>query len=174
MIKRNVPKALRLPRFLAWIFVLTRPLRTIDVPFLAFRQEIRYEYKFNGTKKSLEWMLNDTYDPVLRRIYIVPTNKQRIVFLKTANEIPEIFMRTSAEIPNIYLKTAEFFNQQLQTNYEFTIYVHAAISFNAAEMLALVEIYRYAGLRPRIVTYAGPGGVETEIEIEQFPFELSE
>lgn len=166
-IRRNLPKALRLPKFIAWIYVLLAPLRSIDVQFLAFRKEIRHEYKYSGTKYGLESLLNDKYDPILRRIYIIPTEKQRIVFLKTAFEIPEIFMRSAAETPNLFLKTAENFNQQLATSYEFTIFVHAAITFVPAEMIALVDIYRFAGLRPRIVTYGG-GLPEVEIPIGEF------
>jgi len=140
--------------------VLISPLFNIDADFTNFRLRIRSKYKFNGLKHSLEWMLNDAYDPILRRIYIVPIAKMPTLFFKMASEQPDAYWRTAAEIPDYWFLPAEQFNQQIATDYEFTIYVHASTPFNVAELLAMVQQYRMYGLRPRVVRF----GIGPEIE----------
>jgi len=168
-IERNTQKDLRdKPVFVAWVYVLLKPLRTISDWFDELRAAIIVEYRYNGLLHSLENLLNDNYDPIDRQIHIITVNKLPIWFYQDESEQPTWYWKNEADTPDWYWLDEADFNGIEQTNYEFTIRIPVEISFIPEEILELVEIYRFAGLRPRIVTF-GIGIPDEEVETDYYP-----
>lgn len=158
IIKRNLIVKLRKPRMISWILNLCYPLVLLRDEFAAFRTLINDQYKYNGTVHSMECMLNDKYDPVLRRIYIIVHDNPLVSFAQNSFEQPSVFAVPAYQESGHYAMTAEEFNAVAVLDYEFTIRVWPSINIDFDEALELVNRYRWAGKRPRIIWYgeAGP------------------
>lgn len=177
ILKRNTIVALRLPKFLAWVKNLTHPVNDINEQFAYLRKEIAEEYKFNGLKHSLEWLMNDTYDPINRGIYIDVHDQPAIYFASEAFQLPpinsvysyELNAVYSHELNGYYALTAEEFNDVANNQYEFTVMVPINVPINVPEAYSLLDKYRFAGLRPRIVHFDG----DEIIEFDYNPFNIN-
>lgn len=154
---------LRKPKLLGWVYALMKIFRLIDIDFQELRNEITAEYKFNGLKHSIEWLLNDRYDPIERRIHIVVVTKIPILFLKEDGEQPDAFLQEDGTVSGYYVWEPEDINAASILNYEMKIRVHTEISFDVNELLALIEPYRIAGVRPAVFTY----GLGSEEEVDE-------
>lgn len=164
-VKRNITDALRKPIAMAYVRSLLAPFGKINEWLAELRALLTEEYRWNGTVHSLEKQLNDFYDPVLRRIYITMANKLPIYFWKDEGEQPDLYWKDEGDVMDGYWLDTDQFNEQQATGWEFTIYIHASTSFIPEQLLEKVEIYRWAGYRPRLVRY----GIGIEEEVETIP-----
>ena len=163
-ITRNAMQALRQTLFIAWVFQLLKPQRTLDVEFEELRDEIIQQYNFNGLKHSIEWLLNDRYDTTLRRIEIVALLKTPFSYWQDESDVPLHYWSAPPDSPTLFWLSEDDWLAASTTDYEFTIRVPEAVEFNAAELILTVETYRWAGLRPRLVTFDADNN-ETIIDI---------
>lgn len=68
---RATPYDLRKEKTLAWLKSLMKPLKTIYASFLTQKQLYDLQATFNSQTLKLEWLLNNQFDNVLRRIKII-------------------------------------------------------------------------------------------------------
>ncbi|MDT8337181.1 MAG: hypothetical protein RQ856_05060 [Candidatus Izemoplasmatales bacterium] len=61
---------LRKAKIIDFYSALIKPIKTLNNALNVFRDKINYELLFNGQVILLERFLNDSYDPILRRIFI--------------------------------------------------------------------------------------------------------
>lgn len=168
-IKRNLPGRLRRTKLMDWVYALTKQLRVIDDKFALHREEVRGQYEYNGLIHSMEWNLNDKFDPVLRRIYITVVDKIPVLFLRDDGEQPEAYLQDDGQIADYFVWDPEDINETTLVDYEFRVMVHAAIWSGQSvlemsnSMLEMLSVHRFGGLRPRIFRY-GAGEVEEEVE----------
>jgi hypothetical protein len=167
LIRRMLPKVTRLPKWMAWIYALTKPLRSIDEDFEELRDEITAQYGYNGLKHSLEKLLNDRWDPVERDIYIEVVQKLPVLFIKDDGEQPDAYLKDDVQIADYFTWDADDVNNTLQVDYEFKIVIPVSVSFIPEEVIDAVNLYRFAGLRPRIFTLGIGGQVEVAEDFNQ-------
>ncbi|WP_020211369.1 hypothetical protein [Flavobacterium rivuli] len=72
------------------IKALIKPVTWLHAVFMAFRQESLYKVRHNSQKVYLEAVLNDSFDPGLRRIRIVNTVFKKAVFFYETPERREV------------------------------------------------------------------------------------
>lgn len=70
-VNQTVPVEQRKGKTVAFIESLLEPLKTTQEQFNAWKEIIRRELSYTGQTLSVERMLNDKFDPVLRRIQLV-------------------------------------------------------------------------------------------------------
>lgn len=70
LINRNTIWDFRKPKYVALVYAWLGGVRRILTDFLEYRVGIREYLKYNNQIIILQGMLNDYYDPTLRRIYI--------------------------------------------------------------------------------------------------------
>lgn len=145
---RNLISSLKNNYTLTWLRVLLHPTRLLHDDFIAEHKRIDYELSFNASKIYLEHILNDTFDPVNRAIYINNTGA-----------IPQVYIYNIAEgQPPLYI--ADYNQNQIvyignYANYSdvlFTVFVPNTVVFNQARMKAIINRYRNTKLY-NIVTY---------------------
>ena len=96
-----LPPFLRNPKMLAWLKALVKPIQVINTDFLAFIRRIRYRIRFNGQVIYLEHLLNDFYDPTLRRIYLADGDALGLPqFIYNRVENRSLFVRNQNENSN--------------------------------------------------------------------------
>jgi hypothetical protein len=161
-VRENAHIDLRLPRFLAWVVALIKPIRTIDQgEFSILRFTITQEYRWNGSVNSLTKQLNDIYDPIERRIYFENVPKTPVLYHTGANEQATAYYSDGQFEEYFRLGITET-NESQDVPYEIKVLIHESINFIPERILDLLDIYLFAGIRPRLFTYTD-GGVETEI-----------
>lgn len=87
-----LPPFLRKPIIVAFLIVLTSPLISIYLLFVAFRQKAKYKLQHNGQVCFLRKVLNDKFDPQLRRIVIEDVERALPVYIFTKNEGNPVYL----------------------------------------------------------------------------------
>lgn len=134
---------LRLGRFLDFIYSLVKPLKTTNIAFQAFRNQINYKLQFNGQVIYLERYLNDVYDPISRRIFISDAVRKPIHYLYNKLESkPNTYLYNNSEgHAPFYL-----FNQiEHNGGISFWVNIPWDVNYNTIVITNQIKIYKLAG-----------------------------
>lgn len=142
-----------LPTFLrgmvmqAYVKALVKPIDDIHYQFLQKRKENIYIMEHNGQKCYLRAVLRDKYDPQLRRIQIDDGNLFDAEYIYTDAEID------SNPFLAKYLDLILYQDADLgDTAVDFYVKVPADLYYNEYEMKYLIDFYKLASKRYKIVT----------------------
>lgn len=83
LVRSLIPSFLRKAVFITYLEVLVYPLHNLYVRLLSKRNTYDYKLSHSSQVFSIESLLNDRYDKVLRRIYIEDGDRIKKVFLNT-------------------------------------------------------------------------------------------
>ena len=147
----QLPSFLRKAKHINWLWALLAPLRRLGNQLIAFREAIREEISRNGQEINLEKILNDRFDPLLRRIYIEDeqVTTPETVWLINENQVDPTLWLIS-EIPpgvTLPLKTIEEHGQLGG----FIVWLPTGLVFDLAAMEAILNKYKLAGLHYKIM-----------------------
>lgn len=159
-VENEVPVEIRKPAMVKWLQALLKPLKDLHNVYETFRTTTLKKMRCNGQVIVLENLLNDLYDPTMRRfeidtiydellpVYIYQnsessaSNNQRVYLYSSqayANDTQQVLTR-------VYLNRHE----ELGMMYDFV--VKAPDSFTSftdiVQLKATVNYYRLAGKRP--------------------------
>lgn len=150
LVRRYFPTWFRWEENVSFGYALCSYLGIIHDKLMDERQAALDQYKFNGLKHSLEWLLNDAYDPLNRRIYITVDEQQPVMYCQNEDEAAIDHCSNEEELsPHWCLNE----NEGINYLHEFVINIPSNITFNAVTIFEMVDLYRYAGRRPAIRTY---------------------
>ncbi|WP_244939761.1 hypothetical protein [Kaistella daneshvariae] len=136
------PTFLRSELMAAFLFVLVKPLEDLHYVFLQNRKEMIYRLAHNSQVCYLRAALNDRFDTQLRRIQIVEGNGFRRQYIYTDGEQKPKFLGT------MYLFDDSDYED---TGVDFIVQVPTDLVFGIYEMQSLIEIYRLASKRYKVV-----------------------
>jgi len=152
IINKLLPAAFRNSNIKELLFAMIKPLKDLNTSFKSHKDVIDYDLQFNGQTMYLKHVLNDLFDPTLRRIYIEDTSIINNVYVATKAEgSVTLYLATKAETtaPVVYLETlSEQVNQ-----IHFKVRVPIALTFSSIKMRTLVDKYKLAGKNYTIQTY---------------------
>lgn len=138
-----LPTFLRRERMTAWLRSLLTPVSSLYNNWFGFRSRNIYQLAHNGQVVYLRAALNDSFDPVERRIQIIDGNRFKRKFIYTNPEQKPRFLGT------MYLNRSLDF---ADTGVDFIVAVPAGLVFNPIDMTALVNFYKIASKRYKIDT----------------------
>ncbi|MBU2526248.1 MAG: hypothetical protein KKC03_06580 [Bacteroidetes bacterium] len=138
-----LPTFLRRERTMAWLRALIFPISQLYSNWAAFRERNLYILTHSGQVVYLRKVLNDSFDPALRRIQIVDGNRFGRVYIYTSGEMKPAFLGA------MYLRNSIDF---ADTGVDFIVLVPAGLQFNNFDMTALIDFYRLASKRYTIQT----------------------
>lgn len=138
-----LPTFLRKPKIFGYLKALVSPVASLHYRWLQMREDNLKKLSYNSQKCYLRGVLNDRYDPELRRITIS----------NTANKIQD-YIYTEAENLPVYLGTMwlepEF--NYAGTTVDFIVNVpQNLINTKLNEILATLEFYVLAGKSYQII-----------------------
>lgn len=141
-----LPTFLRGSVMTAYVTSLVKPLDDIHYQFIQKRKENLYILAHNGQKCYLRAVLNDKFDASLRRITIDDGQLYDREYIYTDAEINQ--QPALAR----YLTLTLYQDQDLaDTAVDFYVRVPADIEFNMYEMQYLIDFYKLASKRYKIV-----------------------
>lgn len=140
-----IPLTLRRSTLMGFVYVLLSPVIYCASLFERFRNDTTYRITHNGQVCYLTALINDRFDPTLRRITITDTEPFRgnILYLRKENDFLMTPRRTGVAVT---LNRRAFSGSD---SVDFAVVVPAALqgSFSAAQMQALINTYKLASKR---------------------------
>lgn len=143
-----IPPFLRDPVFMAFVLAFTAPLVDLYQKFLQNREQNLIKLKFNYQVCSLEYRLNDFFDPLFRRIKIVKAVKYNGIYIYTEAEIdptnPDYFSDSltnkmkwlNGDEKPLYLRT----ESELYSIYDFIVEIPDS-DINQIQLRAEIDYY---------------------------------
>lgn len=110
------------------------PIKQLHQRFVNYRKEVIQKMSYNSQVVYMQKMLNDYFDPFLRRIRIENNSiDDRVLFYTEARNKP------------VYFGTQRFFSDKWQRNYDFLVIIPKDVVLNDKEktqMKNLIEYYK--------------------------------
>lgn len=151
ILRRYSPTWFRWPVNQSLAYALSARLATLSAHFGAVREDVAREWQYNGLLHSLEWVLNDRFDPVQRRIWLVHPDHPDYTFFGSEEEAPTDFFEDEADpLAHYFFDEADLANAVVFP-YEFDINVPEVLGVLPVAVFAVVDTYRFAGRRPRVI-----------------------
>ncbi len=142
-----LPTFLRGAKMQAYVMALVKPLDDVHYQFLQKRKENLYIMAHNGQKCYLRAALNDKFNTTARRITIDDGQLYDAEYIYTDAEINQ--QPALAD----YLPLVLYQNADLaDTAVDFYVRVPADLIYNKYEMEYLIDFYKLASKRYKIVT----------------------
>ncbi len=137
-----LPILLRKKRIIKYLFCLTKPLESLHYIWLQMRNDNIYKLNHNGQVCYLRKALNDSFDPVKRRIIITGAQRYKEQYIYTSAEKKPKYLGV------MYLhRTADYGDKGI----DFLVLAPAELlDENNYEMKALINYYKLASKRYRI------------------------
>lgn len=140
-----LPVRLRTAGMLAWLKALTIPIsKRLYDRFKFFEREAWYQLKYqSGQVAYLEYVLNDKFDTVQKRIYISGASyASNMLYLYTDPENQEIPIFRDVEGEDVYLFTDAELLGNGGNNYDFTIHVPMGLPNEELSLRAVADRYK--------------------------------
>lgn len=138
-----LPVSLRKSKIVAYLAALIYPIKRLYIDFLFFRKQQLYEAEINGQTIKLERVLNDTFDPLERRIYITDGSYfTPPVFYEEWKNQPVIFYEEgNADNPIYY--SIDSIDERVDFN--FFVHVPSEVFFEKPRIKAVTNKYKIFG-----------------------------
>lgn len=127
----------------AWLILLVSPIKNVHYWWLEYRGQNIYNLAHNSQKCYLRAALNDKFDKQLRRIRI-----------DDGNSFKRQYIYTDAEQKTKFLGTMYLYDDSdyADTGVDFIVVVPAGLQYSVYEMKSLIDFYRLASKRYKIIT----------------------
>ena len=147
-VRQLLPVRLRQSKTIRWLQCLITPVIELYHTFSDNRTNNLYILSHNSQVVYLQAALNDVFDPISRRIYIIDGGTSDPLYIYLVAEIQPTWLGLVAEIGSTFYSNPQW----LYTNTEaassvnsFVIRVPVSITFDTYRMKALIDKYRLAG-----------------------------
>lgn len=143
--KIQLPLKLRQQRIMAFLSALITPLTDVHFIWYNFRKTNLYKIEHTGQICYLRGSLNDSFDPVERRIYITNGVDRDGVFISTEAENLQVYVPKQDEAPPLYLTTEA---ENILSGLDYIVWVtNNLYNTQLPDIKAHIEFYRVAGKR---------------------------
>lgn len=137
------PTFLRSSLMKAWLELMMEGINSIHYAWLQMRHSNIYTLAHNSQVCYLKAALNDRFDNTLRRIRIIDGNKYKRKYIYTDAEQQPRYLGT------LYIHGDEDYED---TGVDFIVTVPAGLVYSSAEMKAVIDFYKLASKRYKIIT----------------------
>ena len=142
LVKLLLPTFLRKKVIIAFLNAFSTPISRMHAEFLTLKMEWDYRLDHNGQVFSLEKVLNDKFDPNLRRIFITTVDFQDISYVGNRDNVEQVYISAPQHLDTLHIGNAPQYMDQA----DFIVHVPADI-LSASEILIrnTIETYKIAG-----------------------------
>lgn len=140
-----LPPRLRKSKMISWTKALNTPVHTLYLGFKAWERESWYLLRYQtGQVAYLEFVLNDKFDPVQKRIYISGGNQADRLYIWQDSELQQpVWLHTDSEGQPVWL----FTDAELAIGWsdDFTINVPYGLAAEDATIKATADRFKRDG-----------------------------
>lgn len=141
-----LPTSLRGAKMISWLNALFSPVKTLHSQFLIFKSETIYKIEHTPQVYSIEKVLNDEFDPDLKRIFIEDGEYFEQLYVFSPQEQQPIYVFEQSENQPVYVYAQ---NDPEATSVDFNVVLPLtfqnafAVDTNERNKLeALINFYR--------------------------------
>ena len=150
-----IPQRLRDVALAAYSYSLTTPISGLHVRFMNFRQNVHYRLHHNGQVCYLRAVVNDSFDPISRRIIITDAIalSSMIIYARSVGRWQLLPRRDTGEALVLNRRGFDGIN-----GYDFIVQVPADITLTADDekrMRSIINQYKIASKRYLIIRQNG-------------------
>ena len=143
-----LPTFLRKPKLFAYLQALVAPIISIYDIWYNWRIDNLYKIENTGQICYLRGSLNDSFDPIERRIYIDDGQTEETTYIFTDAEEQDVWLDTELEDDTLWLYTS---GETDDSELDFIVYVPQSVyDTQLNELKAHVNFYRAGGKRYNI------------------------
>lgn len=161
LVPQLAPVRLRKAATLSWLRVLVSPVKWLYGLFKTARKDNLYYLSHDGQVCYLEAVLNDTFDPLTRGIYITDGPFRDPLFLYLDPELKPLWLGLISEIgstsypdPEVLYTDVETYGLGVCFIVHVPVAVASGIGYDVLRLKALVDRYRLVGRSNyTVVTY---------------------
>lgn len=147
-----LPTFLRRPLMASLTYAAVTPLNYIHTRFLEFRKDAAYRLNHNGQVCYLRAVLNDTFDPELRRITVTDTAQNVGILLVFRRDEDRAILVPRRNSESVVLVNRRGFGGV--SGYDFVVNIPLALrGIDDARLTAVVNTYKLASKRFAISYY---------------------
>lgn len=141
-----LPVRLRQPKLFAFIIAITEPIRNYNYKRVrTWELQCWYDLKYQtGQVAYLEYVLNDKFDHIQKRIWIGKGTQPQQVYIYVHTESHPLYIYTHAEQQPVYIYTHSE-NSVTQTYFDFTVNVPKGLTFADSTIKAAIDRYKRDG-----------------------------
>ncbi len=129
----------------AWLGALCNPILELYNAFMQNRNSNLYSSSHNSQVVFLNEMLNDTYDPIDRRIYISDSSNFDPLYVYRDAENRPLWLGLESEVGLTAFPDPQWLYTNSESSmsvYAFIVWVPFTISFDTLRMRAIIDQYR--------------------------------
>jgi len=147
-----VPPRLRREKLLNWLKVLVSQIQTLYNAWKSYHDDVDYRTGLNGQVCRLEGVLNDAFDPELRRINITDTNEYLVNLTHTdeAQDPLPLYMPDTGYNDDIVVIHDD--SSYANSGYDFNVNMPVNLNTNDEYRLkSILSTYKLASKRYKIL-----------------------
>lgn len=149
LVYQLLPVRLRRSVILAWLKCLVSQVKWLYRLFAAYRKNNLYLLAHNGQVCFMEATLNDTFDPVLRGIYITDGSFKDPLFLYLDTEVKPLWLGLASEAgttsypdPQVLFTSSETYMLGVCFVVNIPLLVSLSTGYDEVRLRALSDLYR--------------------------------
>lgn len=146
LIKMLVLPAVNRPTVLAFLNAFMAPVRSNYAGFLQFKSESDYRVQHTGQVCYLQKLLNDKFDPALRRIKVENAVPKVPLWVYYPEDDKPVFVYNETDHPVFVYNPEDYY-----TEYDFKVKVPAGLASMANQMMAQINYYKIFSKNYQIV-----------------------
>jgi hypothetical protein len=148
LVSQLLPVRLRQSKTVRWLQCLITPVIELYALFTAHRSRNLYLLAHNAQVVHLQTVLNDTFDPVARGIYLTDGGYADPLYLYLSPELAPLHIGLAAETGSATFATPRWLYTDTEANISvscFIIRIPASVTFDEYRLRAVTDRYRLAG-----------------------------
>lgn len=148
VVQQLIPPVVVSDAVIDFINCITKPLRTIQSKLYVKSHELKYSLSFNGQVIYLEHILNDLFDPVLRRIFITnqPLSSYQYIYNYEEGHDPIFIFNESEDLPF-------FINNRVEFQTGFIVHVPTGLVGEYESFKYYLNMYKLKSKEYQIIEY---------------------
>lgn len=150
LIKQTLNNVVRKPKMFAWLHSLMKPINTMHLAFLAFRQQTLKDITITSEVNRLTQALQDKFNnPGIYLVHPFDYIDSAYFYLFNEEHLPEFDYLFSEGVDPDY----DFLFNEYDPDYDFFVMIPAALALSAENINAFTAKYVMAGRRFKVQTY---------------------
>lgn len=133
-----LPKSLQNNLLVTLVNSFILPLKTNYKAFLNFKREAEYKVKHNGQTVYLQKMLNDQFDPYLRRIKVENITPKQPFWVFYQEESKAFFVYNIEDSISLFIYNA----QDYYNEFDFKVIIPTVLLVSQSQMQAQINYYK--------------------------------
>lgn len=147
LVREFLPPLLRRPFIVVFVNSCIAPIVSTYNSFLGFKKDADYKVMHNSQICYLQKMLNDNFDPFLRRIKVRNIIPMQPLWMYYPEDEKPLFMYEEVDFPVYFYNSEDYYNE-----FDFEVLIPTVLDELKNQMMANINYYKLFSKNYKITT----------------------